>query len=376
MAGSCSSRMQFDPATPFHVAVEHQDQIDTRDSRDMSFNGDLTFALGADRTLRSDVFYLNTDREETEDGDQLFPRRRFHRGSAHRRRRRRCVRRSMVRQRDVPSEPGHYTGQLRHLRALRGLAGGPLVVRKPSSAMHAFSKTTLRTTSRPRCSMAIPKKASAPRSTADDQEISFDGCAEFQFRRIRRNMGMSELRIRNRRGGQAEDARPTPARVRRRQRSRLRRSGRRSVTPGSSGLFDLRRTPLRRLRTELRSALRRTLRCRSACGWRTPKRTPQLSAARAASSDEQQINPSAHLQWNVSENGQIRASVARTVRRPTIDQLVPFADEESPGDDDETVGNPDLGFETAWGYDIGYEHRIGQPRHHRHQLLPPRRRAT
>jgi outer membrane receptor protein involved in Fe transport len=65
------------------------------------------------------------------------------------------------------------------------------------------------------------------------------------------------------------------------------------------------------------------------------------------------------LQWNVGEAGQIRASFARTARRPSLDQLVPFEDEESPGDDDITVGNPNLGIETAYGYDIGYEHRIG-----------------
>ena len=58
------------------------------------------------------------------------------------------------------------------------------------------------------------------------------------------------------------------------------------------------------------------------------------------------------------ENGQIRASIARTVRRPSLDQVVPFADGDSPEDDDETFGNPNLEQETAWGWDIGYEHRL------------------
>src|SRR5690606_24934626 len=37
---------------PSTLAIEHQDQIDTRDSTDMSFNGDLTFALAPNHTLR------------------------------------------------------------------------------------------------------------------------------------------------------------------------------------------------------------------------------------------------------------------------------------------------------------------------------------
>jgi outer membrane receptor for ferrienterochelin and colicins len=78
------------------------------------------------------------------------------------------------------------------------------------------------------------------------------------------------------------------------------------------------------------------------------------------SSSTHQLNPSAHLQWDVWENGQVRMSVARTVRRPSLDQVVPFANSDSPEDDDETVGNPNLDQETAWGYDIGYEHRIGR----------------
>ena len=56
----------FTPDAPSGVAVEHEDQIDTRDSRDISFNGDLTFDLNPNHSFRLDGFYLNTDREETE----------------------------------------------------------------------------------------------------------------------------------------------------------------------------------------------------------------------------------------------------------------------------------------------------------------------
>jgi outer membrane receptor protein involved in Fe transport len=55
---------------------------------------------------------------------------------------------------------------------------------------------------------------------------------------------------------------------------------------------------------------------------------------------------------------QLRVSVARTVRRPNIDQVVPFIQVDDPEDNDITIGNPDLKFETAWGLDVGLEQRI------------------
>src|SRR3546814_17248577 len=70
------------------------------------------------------------------------------------------------------------------------------------------------------------------------------------------------------------------------------------------------------------------------------------------------LNPSAHVQWKVSEADQLRFSVARTVRRPSIDQLIPAFSLESPGDEDATIGNPDLDFETSIGLDLGYERSL------------------
>jgi outer membrane receptor for ferrienterochelin and colicins len=79
-----------------------------------------------------------------------------------------------------------------------------------------------------------------------------------------------------------------------------------------------------------------------------------------ADGEEFMLNPSAHLQWSLTDIDQLRFSVARTVRRPSIDQLVPALALESPGDEDVTIGNPDLAFETAIGIDIGYERRLGK----------------
>jgi outer membrane receptor for ferrienterochelin and colicins len=76
--------------------------------------------------------------------------------------------------------------------------------------------------------------------------------------------------------------------------------------------------------------------------------------------DDQSWNPSAHLTWRVTSTDQIRASIARTVRRPDYDLLAPYIAFEEPADEDALRGNPLLENETAWGLDLGYEHRIGR----------------
>jgi outer membrane receptor protein involved in Fe transport len=78
----------------------------------------------------------------------------------------------------------------------------------------------------------------------------------------------------------------------------------------------------------------------------------------SASSSEVHLNPSAHVQVPFGSGLQLRVSAARTVRRPNIDQVVPFIQVDDPEDNDITVGNPDLKFETAWGLDVGLEQRI------------------
>ncbi|AQR74944.1 TonB-dependent siderophore receptor [Sphingomonas sp. LM7] len=74
--------------------------------------------------------------------------------------------------------------------------------------------------------------------------------------------------------------------------------------------------------------------------------------------DDDLLNPSLSLRY-ATAGGQFRASVARTIRRPDYDLLSPFVDEETPGDDDITTGNPSLRNQRAWGVDVGYEHRVG-----------------
>ena len=71
-----------------------------------------------------------------------------------------------------------------------------------------------------------------------------------------------------------------------------------------------------------------------------------------SSEDTFELNPSAHFRWDVTDRTLLRFSVARTVRRPSFDQLNPtllIDDEES------ILGNPTLEQETAWGLDTGFD---------------------
>ncbi|MGE0597398.1 MAG: TonB-dependent receptor plug domain-containing protein, partial [Hyphomonadaceae bacterium] len=83
------------------------------------------------------------------------------------------------------------------------------------------------------------------------------------------------------------------------------------------------------------------------------------TTATTTESSHEILLPSAHMRWNVSENGRINASVARTIRNPSFTFLSPATLEEELGDND-FIGNPELEPETAWGVDIGYEHRLGR----------------
>lgn len=73
---------------------------------------------------------------------------------------------------------------------------------------------------------------------------------------------------------------------------------------------------------------------------------------------DEDLNPSLHLRYAPTTNDQFRVSVARTVRRPNYDLISPIEEDETPGDDDRTRGNPDLRNEKAWGVDVGYERRL------------------
>jgi len=75
-----------------------------------------------------------------------------------------------------------------------------------------------------------------------------------------------------------------------------------------------------------------------------------------------ELNPSAHLLYRPGSSGQFRASLARTLRRPSFDEIIPFTNRDTPDEDQVTVGNPGLQPEFAWGLDVGYAHAFNDNR--------------
>jgi outer membrane receptor protein involved in Fe transport len=86
----------------------------------------------------------------------------------------------------------------------------------------------------------------------------------------------------------------------------------------------------------------------------TDEFTPQTTE-----NDYSFLLPSAHLRYELTDMDRVYASVARTVRRPGFDFLNP-ALLEGEIEDDDLLGNPNLNPESAWGFDLGYERRLAQ----------------
>lgn len=75
--------------------------------------------------------------------------------------------------------------------------------------------------------------------------------------------------------------------------------------------------------------------------------------------DYEKLLPSASVKIDVGARGRVTASAARTSRRPEFNYLSPATLEAELGDND-LIGNPLLDPETAWGFDLGYEQRLGR----------------
>ena len=76
------------------------------------------------------------------------------------------------------------------------------------------------------------------------------------------------------------------------------------------------------------------------------------------SSKYEKFLPSASFKLSLTDHDRIIGSVARTVRRPEFNYISPALLQEEVGDSD-LLGNPQLDPESAWGIDLGYEHRMG-----------------
>ncbi len=83
------------------------------------------------------------------------------------------------------------------------------------------------------------------------------------------------------------------------------------------------------------------------------------AAALRFTNDYEEFLPSASVKIDVGARGRITASAARTSRRPEFNFLSPATLEAELGDND-LVGNPLLDPETAWGFDLGFEQRLGR----------------
>lgn len=79
----------------------------------------------------------------------------------------------------------------------------------------------------------------------------------------------------------------------------------------------------------------------------------------AAGTDYNKLLPSIHFKYDVTEVDRISLSLARSVKRPNFNELIPALLDGEFGDND-YIGNPLLKMETADGVDLGYERRLGK----------------
>jgi outer membrane receptor protein involved in Fe transport len=79
----------------------------------------------------------------------------------------------------------------------------------------------------------------------------------------------------------------------------------------------------------------------------------------ADGTEDDKLLPSLHLKWELTESDRISFSLARSVKRPNFNEMIPALLDGEYGDND-YIGNPRLEMETADGADLGYERRLGR----------------
>lgn len=326
------------------VAVERVEEDDLRDTRDLSFNGDVTFNLGDDTSLRFDAFYLTTKRREHQDtwiyeGDGSVggldldnPELEFQDA-------------------DFRQKSGGIAGVF---NTWLGDAGELQV----ELAYNAFEDDGIEDTFEEERDNLVNRED----NEADDSEWTYGVSLKRSLDGWSEAMGLDGVEAKFGIAGKLKD-----------------REYRLTIDDDlddddfttTEGRFDYEErrldayavfkwqfSPEVTLETGLRAESTRTKQ-RFGSDFYEAGQLEESTSGRA-DGDEFMLNPSAHLQWSLTEVDQLRFSVARTVRRPSIEQLVPAFELESPGDEDVVVGNPDLEMESAIGFDIGYERRIGR----------------
>ncbi len=318
-------------------AVERTEEQDSRDSRDLSFNGDLTWRVNEDSSLRLDAFYLSTNRKEHQDtfnyeGDGSVgglalddPELEFEDTD--------------IRQ-DSFGFSAEYQSQLSDVSKFTLQAGYASFT--DDSVEDKFEETN---------------EDLVSKETLDAKDTEWSGSASYTRElsdRLEMKVGLSgKFKDRDFRLTVDDDLDDAVDFTRNDGRFRYEEKRLDAYAQFKWKLSDAvtLETGLRAESTRTKQEFRNDL---------FEGGTLDETIAGNADSKEFMLNPSAHLQWKLTENDQFRVSVARTVRRPSIDQVIPSYALESPGDEDVTIGNPNLAFESSWGLDVGYERRFGK----------------
>jgi len=335
-AGFGASTNGLDLFSPFDLAnsvgVERTTETDMRNNEDLSFNGDLTWQLSPDHSLRFDAFYIRTRREEAED--------------------------TLAFERDSSADPYELDAHEFQTQPFEQDNFGISVLYEGQLSENVSFESQLRFSNFKDDNVQTDLEddggtvIEVERETeaTDDTEWSMDGAFTFDLVNFANALGIEGASIKIGAAGKQKD----------REFSVLLEEDLDDSVPEvslSQFTYEERRldgfivgeweiTPNFTLETGVRLESTDT--------------EQRLPGGASASGDEFQANPSAHVRWAIIPGGEIRASVARTVRRPSIDQLIPFSDSDEPEDDDITSGNPNLEFETSIGFDLGYEQRIGR----------------
>ena len=343
-----SSTTGLDLFRPFDrdgsIAVERSEELDTRRSFDLSFNGDLTFQLGPQSRLRFDAFYIRTRRTDTE---QTLGLERDDPGDDWE-----------IDAIELAKEPwkqdnfgisGLYETRFGEGMSFEGQARYSQFKEKSSNNTYEFDDDDFDLDTLE--SEDIRSDGSEELFEIEsfdiiDREISADAAVKKDWGSWSLKVGTAG-RIKRRRFGQFlgedlnddEDAETIESLFRYRE-NRL----------DGFALAEFKLGGGAKVQAGVRAEYTKT----------KQRIRPDTSETdeESAGSNEFHINPSAHLQVPMAGGLQFRGSIARTVRRPNIDQLVPFQSSDDPEDNDLTVGNPGLKFETAWGADFGLEKRL------------------
>ena len=326
---------QFDNAAQSQ-AIERTEEQDSRDSRDLSFNGDLTWKLSDDSQVRFDAFYLSTDRKEHQDvfnyeGDGSIggldldnPELEFEDS-------------------DIQQDSFGFGAEFQ--KRLSDVSKFSL-----QAAYNNFTDNSVQDKFEETNEDLISKE------TIDAEDSEWSGSASYTRElsdRVEMKLGLSgKIKERDYRLTVDDDLDDEEEFTR------------------NDGLFNYKERRLdayAQFKWKLSDAVTLETGLRAESTKTEQDFRNELSEGGVldetitgdADGSEFMLNPSAHLQWKVTDNDQFRVSVARTVRRPSIDQVIPSYALESPGDEDVTIGNPGLSFESSWGLDVGYERRFG-----------------